>query len=151
MGGHSHTLANYLKSGPFLAGVARGRWRLMGENLPNVFIGINARDARCVVLRFDCAGYPHTAPTATVWDLQSQQPLPGHRWPRGGRVSQVFNPAWKNGAALYIPCDRQSIDGHVNWYAEYPWLIWKPEIGLSHYIQAVHEVLQSHELIPEAA
>jgi hypothetical protein len=86
-----------------------------------------------------------------VWDVETQQRMPGHRWPRGGRVSQVFNPGWKQGGALYIPCDRQSIEGHPNWYAEYPWLIWKPAIGLTHYVEAVHEVLQSHELVAEAA
>ena len=34
----------------------------------------------------------------TPWDFSAQQQLPGNFWPRGGRVSQVFNPSWKGGA-----------------------------------------------------
>jgi hypothetical protein len=141
----------HLKSGRFLAGVARGRWQLLAQDFPVVIVAIAALDERHVILRVDCTGYPELPPTATVWDLERQQRMPRQRWPRGGRVSQVFNPGWKGGAALYIPCDRQSIEGHPNWYAEYPWLIWKPAIGLAHYVEAIHEVLQSHELVAEAA
>lgn len=136
-----------LNSGRFLAGAARGRWQLITQVFPEVLVAIVARDKRQVVLRFDCSGYPEQPPTATVWDLQTKQRMPGHQWPRGGRVSQVFNPGWKGGAALYIPCDRLSIEGHANWYAEYPWLIWKPAVGLVHYLEAIHEVLQSYELL----
>jgi hypothetical protein len=63
----------------------------------------------------------------------------------------VFNPGWKNGDALYLTCDRQSIEGHSNWLSEFPWLIWKPAKGLVQYLEAVHETLQSHELVAEAA
>lgn len=140
-----------LKSGRFLSGVTRGRWQLLAQDFPAVVVEIAARDARRIALRFDCTGYPESPPTATVWDMETQQRMPAHRWPRGGRVSQIFNPGWKGGAALYIPCDRQSIEGHANWYAEYPWLIWKPAIGLVHYVEAIHEVLQSHDLVTEAA
>jgi hypothetical protein len=146
-----HALEFHLRSGRFLAGIARDRWQLLGIAFPTVHVAICARDARRVVLRFDCTGYPDTPPTATVWDWANQRALSANLWPCGGRVSQVFNPSWKGGAALYIPCDRQSIEGHPNWYAQYPWLIWKPSVGLVHYIEAIHEVLQSYELIAQAA
>jgi hypothetical protein len=141
----------HLISGRFLAGVARGRWQQLSQAFPALYVAIVARDSRRIILRFDCTGYPERAPTATVWDWERQQRMPGERWPRGGRVSQVFNPNWKGGAALYIPCDRESIDGHPNWYAEYPWLIWRPAVGLTHYIEAIHEILQSHELLAQTA
>jgi hypothetical protein len=141
----------HLKAGRFLAGVARGRWELLMQDYPGVLVAIVARDGRRVILRFDCTGYPQRPPTATVWNTDKDERMPGDRWPRGGRVSQVFNPGWKGGAALYIPCDRESIEGHPNWYAEYPWLIWKPGVGLVQYVEAIHEVLQSHELVSEAA
>jgi hypothetical protein len=144
-------LAAHLESGRYLAGVARGRWQTLASEFPSPVVSISARDVRQVVLRFECSGYPERPPTATVWDRERNQRLPGDRWPRGGRVSQVFNPGWKGGAALYIPCDRESIEGHPNWYAEYPWLIWRPDVGLVLYVEAIHEVLQSHELISEAA
>lgn len=144
-------LEAHLRSGRFLAGAAKGRWRLVDFQWPIALIEVVARDGRRFTLRFDCNGYPDQPPTGTLWDVVMQQQLPADRWPRGGRVSQVFNPGWKGGSALYIPCDRQAIEGHSAWYSEYSWLIWKPERGLLQYIEAVFEMLRSHELHCEAA
>jgi hypothetical protein len=139
-----------LSSGRFLAGAARGRWSLVKTDWHYALIAITARDGRSFTLRFDCTGYPDVPPTATLWDVEQDCQLPGAHWPRGGRVSQVFNPGWKAGNALYLPCDRQSIEGHSNWLSEHPWLIWNPTRGLLQYIEAVCEVLQSKELECEA-
>jgi hypothetical protein len=144
-------LEAHLRSGRFLAGAAKGRWRLVDFQWPIVLTEVGARDGRRFTLRFDCTGYPDHAPTATLWDTVAQRQLSADRWPRGGRVSQVFNPGWKGGSALYIPCDRQSIEGHSGWFSEHPWLIWKPESGLLQYIEAVYETLHSHELQCETA
>lgn len=144
-------LEDHLRSARFISGVARGRWRLVELNWPHALVEVSARDDRRFTLRFDCMGYPDRAPNATLWDCVHKRQLPADKWPRGGRVSQVFNPGWKNGGALYIPCDRESIEGHPNWHSEYPWLIWSPTRGLVQYIEAVHETLQSHELIAQAA
>jgi len=140
-----------LSSGRFLAGAAKGRWRLVDVKWPIAFIEVGACDGRRFTLRFECTGYPDIAPTATLWDLTSGQQLDAVRWPRGGRVSSVFNPNWKGGTALYIPCDRESIVGHSNWLSEHPWLIWNPSRGLLQYIEAIYEILQSQELVHEAA
>ena len=140
------SLTSHLHSGRFQSGVVAGRWTLIDLAWPHVNVGITAADQRQFVLRFDCTGYPDEAPTAQLWDGTARTLLPFDKWPRGGRVSQMFNPGWKQGTAIYIPCDRQAIEGHNNWLAEYPWLIWKPEVGLLQYIQAVHETLQSSEL-----
>lgn len=144
-------LEAHLRSGRFLAGVAKGRWHSLGVQWPHAFISVAAKDGRWFTLRFDCSGYPIQAPTATLWDCATQQMLVTQYWPRGGRVSQVFNPGWKGGAALYLPCDRESIQGHANWLAEHPWLIWNPTRGLLQYVEAVCEVLQSSELACEVA
>lgn len=144
-------LEEHLVSARFLSGAAGGRWKLVELMWPNLFVEVVARDARRFVLRFECSGYPDHPPTATPWDRLRGQMLPPPHWPRGGRVSQVFNPGWKNGTALYLPCDREGIAGHPNWLTEYPWLIWKPARGLVQYLEAVHEILQSHELVAETA
>jgi hypothetical protein len=141
-----HALEADLASGRYKAGVARGRWRLVSLNWPYAFVEVFDRAQRAFCIRFDCAGYPGHPPQGTPWDYGAQQQLPNHLWPRGGRVSQVFNPGWKNGTALYIPCDRESIVGHDNWHAEHPNLIWNPSRGLLQYVEAIHEILQSHEL-----
>lgn len=144
-------LEAHLYSGRFLAGAARGRWQALGVQWPFAFISVAAKDGRSFTLRFDCSGYPTQAPTATLWDYATQQMLAIQKWPRGGRVSLVFNPGWKGGAALYIPCDRVAIEGHSNWLAEHPWLIWNPTRGLLQYVEAVCEILQSSELACEVA
>lgn len=141
----------HLQSGRFLAGVAKGRWRLVEYRWPVVIVEVTARDGRLFTLRIDCTGYPDLAPTGTLWDVDANRQLPAEFWPRGGRVSLVFNPSWKGGAALYLPCDRQSIEGHANWLSEHSWLIWNPSKGLLQYLQAVCETLQSHELQLQAA
>ncbi|KRB79049.1 DUF7665 family protein [Noviherbaspirillum sp. Root189] len=140
-------LESDLASGRFKAGAARGRWRLVSLNWPHAFIEVFDRNGHAVCIRFECSGYPGRPPQGTPWDYQAQQQLAAHLWPRGGRVSQVFNPGWKAGAALYIPCDRESIVGHDNWHGEHPHLIWNPSRGLLQYVEAIHEILQSHELI----
>lgn len=144
-------LEAHLRSGRFLAGAAKGRWRLVELQWPIVFIEVGAGDGRRFTLRFECSGYPDIAPTATIWDMAKEQQLAAGDWPSGGRVSQVFNPSWKGGTALYIPCDRESIPGHANWLSEHPWLIWNPSRGLLQYLEAVWEILQSQELSREAA
>ena len=138
----------HLAGGRFRSGAARGRWRLIELEWPHAYVEVIDRDGRSICIRFDCTGYPERPPQGTPWDRSTKQQLLAQLWPRGGRVSQVFNPGWKGGIALYIPCDREAIVGHENWYAELPHLIWKPSRGLIQYVEAIYEVLHSHELQP---
>lgn len=122
-----------------------GRWRIVGNSWPYVFVGITASDNREFVLRFDCVGYPERPPTAGLWDISTGMQLDFAKWPqgRGGRLSSVFRTNWKNGSALYLPCDRTSFEGHENWRQELPSKIWNPKIGLNQYLELVHELLNS--------
>lgn len=135
----------HLRSGRFLAGVAKGRWRLQELAWPVASILVFARDGRGFVVRLQCDGYPQTAPTGTLWDPSTGAQLSRALWPRGGRVSQMFNPDWKTGT-IYVPCDRVSREGHDNWAAEHPALNWDPARGILQYIEACWETLQSNEL-----
>src|SRR6266436_6245623 len=125
----------------FRLGQTEGRWRLISIAWPVALIGVFAKDGVEFVLRFECTGYP-AAPTAGLWDSQSNGSLVAGRWPRskGGRVGAVFNPGWKQGAALYLPCDRESIVGHDNWRTEFPSQIWVPSKGIAFYLELVHEL-----------
>ena len=131
----------------FRLGQAEGRWRLLKTVWPFVFMSVTAKDGRAFTLRFNCAGYPQTPPTAGPWDINRNAVLAIDRWPRGvsGRVKAVFRPDWKNGAALYLPCDRESIAGHPNWRTEMPSKIWRPADGILQYLELVHELLQSRD------
>ena len=131
----------------FRAGVAEMRWRLLGMTWPYVMIAVTASDEREYVLRFNCAGYPAAPPTAGPWDQKRNTILAFDLWPRsrGGRLGAVFRPEWKAGTALYLPCDRESIAGHDNWRTEMPSKIWRPSVGITQYLELVHELLNSRD------
>ena len=135
-----------LASARFLSGEDRNRWQFKKLEWPFVYINVIARDRREYTLRLDCSGFPTTPPTGAFWDLSTIGKLTFDKWPQGGeRLQLAFKPGWKNGDALYIPCDRESIVGHDCWFAQYPQLIWKPAKGISHYLEVVHELLQSRD------
>ena len=134
----------------FRLAVAEGRWRIRRTDWPFVFITVTAKDGQSHNFRFNCEGYPQSPPTGGPWDLESNAVLAADRWPRGngGRVSAVFKPDWKGGTALYLPCDRVSIEGHDNWRTEMPSKIWRPSDGIIQYLELVHELLNSRDYQP---
>ncbi len=139
-------LAADLKAAPFLHGVAKGRWRLQSVTGHIALVYVAARDKTWYLIRFDCQNYPQAAATGGVWDLELSRVAPAETWPNGGaRISAVFNPNWKGGTALYIPCDRQSIDGHGNWVTQYASMLWDSSLGLVCYLALIHELLQSRD------
>ena len=130
----------------FLCGVAKGRWRLQSIDGHIALVEVAARDGTWYLFRFDCQNYPQAAPTGGVWDLTHNRVAPAEAWPKGGdRISSVFNPNWKGGTALYIPCDRQSIDGHGDWVTRYASMLWDPWRGLVCYLELIHELLHSRD------
>ncbi len=134
----------HLAGGAFLLGASSNRWRLVDVAWPYAVFRIFALDGIEYGFRFQCQNYPQTAPTAQPWDINKARPLRPANWPSGKhRIPKAFNPGWKGGAALYLPCDRLAIEGHVNWHHEHPSLIWNPDVGIVHYLRVVHELLNS--------
>ena len=131
----------------FRLGTTERRWRLVGIRWPYVYIGVFARDGREFVLRLNCAGYPQAPPTGGPWDMERDMVLAFDLWPKGqgGRVSAVFRTDWKNGTALYLPCDRESFAGHENWRDQLPSKIWRSTDGVVQYLELVHELLHSRD------
>ena len=127
----------------FHLGEAEARWHLIEVVWPWVFIGVTAKDGYEYTFRFNCAGYPQVAPTGGPWDRALDRILAFDQWPqgRGGRVSAVFRTEWKSGSALYLPCDRESFVGHENWRYEMPSKLWRPDVGIVHYLEIVHALL----------
>ncbi len=134
----------------FRLGEQEGRWRHAAVTWPYALIGVTARDGREFILRFNLEGYPQSPPTAGPWDVERNAILAFDRWPRGngGRLASVFRTDWKGGTALYLPCDRESIRGHDNWRTEMPSKIWDPTKGIVHYLELVHELLNSADYVP---
>jgi hypothetical protein len=129
---------------------AEGRFRVISIGWPIVLAGITAADGTDYCLRLDCSGYPAAAPTARLWDLGKNAPLAHASWPgsKGGRVKAVFRTDWKDGTALYLPCDRVSREGHDNWRQETPTMIWNPARGITQYLEIVHELLNCGDYQP---
>lgn len=134
----------HLAGGRFLSGAAAGRWRLVSVAWPHSVFGVRAADGIEYGLRFECSNYPRTPPTARLWDIEQNVPLANSKWPIGQqRIPLAFNPDWKHGTCLYLPCDRISIEGHANWHQQHASLIWNPSIGITHYLRVVHDLLNS--------
>jgi hypothetical protein len=141
-----------LEKGNFRIGVAEQKWRLDHVAWPKIDIAVRARDGLWFSLHFDCTNYPVSAPTACLWDFTRNSRLAFELWPkhRGGRVAAVFNPGWKEGTALYLPCDREAMAGHDVWITTLPALIWRPADGIVQYLEIVHELLNSYDYAQSA-
>src|SRR5262249_20448351 len=137
-----------LQDGPFLAGVADGRWGQPDEPLveglawPQVVLWVAAAAREGSPDRFHvllyCAGYPSRSPTGTFWDAATRRPLAGANWPKGkGQVSAVFRPA----GAFYHPYDRASAAGHTDWPAKYPHLLWDGTRTIVDFLGVIHDLL----------
>lgn len=141
-------LREHLEGPDFLLGEHRGRWKLLSVNWPHATIEVSAAERgdspRAYALRFECSGYPSQAVTAGLWDEAANAPLAHNLWPHGSdRFMAVFRVEWKSGLCLYLPCDRQSFEGHPQWLTDHPAQVWDPAKGIVLYLEAVHELLNS--------
>ena len=139
-----------IEKGPFQSGVARGRWRLISVTWPYAIIAVSAAPRANspgeFFLRFDLRNYPQSPPTARPWDIEQDAPLADSKRPHGAsRVPKAFRTDWKEGTALYIPCDRVAIEGHDGWRTQHPSMIWNPVEGITLYLRVVHELLNSSD------
>ncbi|MGO8714490.1 MAG: hypothetical protein ACLPP9_09660 [Smithella sp.] len=141
---------DHIKGGPFQSGVARERWRLISIHWPYAVISVSASPRPNApseyALRFNLQNYPQSAPTARPWDTDLNAPLADNKRPHGvSRVSMAFRTDWKNGIALYLPCDREAIEGHDPWRTQHPAMIWDQNEGITLYLRIVHELLNSSD------
>ncbi|MDR5751293.1 MULTISPECIES: hypothetical protein [unclassified Caballeronia] len=137
-------------NGPlFQMGVADGRWQLVSLEWPYAVIEVTAA-VGAFALRFELAGFPVKPPTAQPWDVALNAPLAHNKWPgsRGGRVRDVFRTDWLGGTALYIACDRRTIEGHQNWVTQMPARLWKPDGSIVTYLEEIHALLNSPDFSP---
>jgi len=136
-----------LAKGAFRLGAGDEKWRLESIQWPVVFIAVRASDMRWFTLRFDCTNYPSGLPTACLWDRERAAKLAFDLWPKslGGRVGAVFNPSWKDGTALYLPCDREAMAGHDASLMTLPELVSRPAAGIVQYLEIVYELLNSYD------
>jgi hypothetical protein len=133
----------------FRIGEAEGRWRRVDLNWPHLTIAVRAaerpRGPDEFGFRFECSGYRQSPATGRPWDLNQDTPLAAAQWPAGRSiVASVFRPDWKSGT-LYIPCDRVSLEGHSDWYHQYPHRLWQPKRGIICYLEQIYELLNQSD------
>ena len=133
----------------FQAGLDRRKWMNVNqERWPNWVVEIKAADRtnapQVFAFKFNLENYPEQAPTAQLWDVKRSKRLDVNLWPKGNaRFCAVFNPQWREGEALYLPCDRLAIQGHDNWKGEHPELIWNPQKKITFYLDIIYDYLNS--------
>lgn len=136
----------HIRSSEFELGVDKGKWGVAGDlqfpNLPHVVLWVKASGINCpekFFLRFELTNYPTAAPTAGLWDVESNQTLPFTSFPKGhDSVISVF----KNQNHLYAPCDR--LNGHPDWYNHpvYKEWCWYPGDTIVKYLRFIYDTLQ---------
>jgi hypothetical protein len=145
------TFRAHLEAGPFQSGVDRGRWRLVSIGWPHAVIAVSAAERDGApgeyAFRFELTNYPTQLPTARPWDPATDAPLAVASWPGGtDRVQYAFNPGYKGGTCLYLPCDRESFDaGHQAWRTQHPEMIWTASRDITHYLRIIHDLLRSKD------
>ena len=138
-------------TGPtFCDGVQRGRWRIAGNiDWPYVLVAVSAAPREGApteyFLRFDLAGYPAAAPTATPWDPATESVLGANSRPKGERLSDIFRSDWENGRALYAPFDRVALGYHADWSERYREQAWDAMKDIAWLLRFVHRLLNDDD------
>ena len=140
----------HLTRGAFRQGEIRGKWEVLRIAWPKAIFCVSAASRPGApdryALQFDLAGYPQAAPTARLWNADADASLAPNNYPTGpsgSRVERAFRSDWHNGEALYLPCDRRSINGHPAWRTQHPNLLWSPDRDITFFLEIVHDLLHS--------
>lgn len=143
----------HLESGRFRAGVAAGYWRPIRLTWPYLLVSISAAERAHGpaewVLRFELTGYPHSAPTGSLWDQESDVSLAPDRRPKGQRAAQLFrSDGWTGGhTAMYAPWDRLGLQAHPDWANTHRTQAWNATRDLCFVLEQVHEVLNADDYL----
>jgi hypothetical protein len=95
------------------------------------------------------AGYPHTAPTGGLWDVDQDCSLASDRRPKGDRAALLFRAdGWAGGStAMYAPWDRIGLQSHPDWATSYPREAWHSDRDVTFILANVHQVLNSDDYL----
>ena len=94
-------------------------------------------------------GFPQQPPTGGPWDAEAKHPAclrPMAGQQGRARVGRVQRRLEGRHGALPAVRPRQLREGHENWRNETPTMIWRPEHGITQYLEIVHELLNCGRL-----
>jgi len=144
----ARVLAEHLRAPDFSYGIDMGWWRELRWTSPHIWIAVSAAERAEspseYVFRFECTMYPHQAPIAVVWDIETHQDLVLSRRPTGlDHVGLVFRTDWEGGRFLYTPLDRHALSTHPEWLQKHPRMAWTPAFTITRYLTHLHDLLHS--------
>jgi hypothetical protein len=143
----------HLEGGRFRAGVAAGHWRLIEIDWPDALLAVSAaareNSPTEFVLRLELSGYPHSAPTGSVWDIDAKDWLAADRRPKGERAAMLFRTdGWAHSTtAMYAAWDRLGLQSHAQWAQNNAMQAWTPSRDISFVLANVHEVLNADDYL----
>jgi hypothetical protein len=135
-----------LASPAFLAGVARGWWRLVSYEHPALVIAVKATEPDFSEteyhFRYELNQFPTLAPTAKIWDPVASVVLPPEKRPKGNpRVEKAFQ-SWGDDT-VYRAWERVAL-AHSNWATAHPHAAWKPSMTLTNTLEDLHALLDGN-------
>jgi hypothetical protein len=143
-------LANDLRSCRFRVGERRAKWQLVRVTFPLLFVRVRAAGRAdspdWFLLRLDCTGYPAAAPTAQLWNGQTNCAIPLQERPHGKNGVLVAFSAWQ--ACLYHPIDRMA---RMHWPDQHTELAWAPGKDITLFLETVHGLLNDPEYVVSKA
>lgn len=132
-----------LEGADFLAGVKRGRWRIMRHAFPILDVAVTATEpdgaASEYVMRFELTDYPAQAPMVRIWDAAADEPLSRERRPQGNHRVQLAFQQWGDDT-VYRPWDRRTGPHNAN-AANLPHLAWNGSRDLMFILEDLHGIL----------
>jgi hypothetical protein len=140
------TVARDMKKASFLRGAARGRWKVVRFQFPELFIEVAAVDpqgnATSYSFRFLLDGYPNLAPDVRCWDIQANTVLPPPARPQAPHPQRTLEAFKEWGHGVYRPWDRHGAT-HNNWAYTHPDLAWHSERDLTFILEDLYELLNA--------
>ena len=130
----------------FAEGVAKGRWRVVGDDFPRLDIVIAATQpdgtASEYGFRFELTNFPATAPMVRIWDFGKDEPLEKDLRPKGNRRIEITFQKWSEDT-VYRPWDRQT-GPHISNAASVQHLAWRVDRPLTFILEDLHGILNLH-------
>lgn len=141
----SDLFQEHLCSAEYQSGEIEGRWGIItnenGPSWPVFFFWVTSTIGEKFNFKFDFTSYTSWAPTAMIWDIESNTPLPLEKRPRQTKRQQQIFKNWGK-LCLYLPCDRMAFEGHANWAQLHPSLIWdKQNDTFLKYLNELYQIL----------
>jgi hypothetical protein len=110
-------LEEHIKAPRFLAGEEEGRWKILGQEFPHIYMrvtGIDFESGHTVSLDFHltCENYPDTAPFVERWDFEAGAKPPAPSVGHPGFIDALKD--WSPGGGIYRAWQRHAAV-HNNW------------------------------------